>query len=204
MTPSDPSRYTSGMFKTIIEPFKIKVVEPIRMTTPEERRAVLQQAHYNMFNIRAKDILIDLLTDSGTSAMSSEQWAAMMRGDNAYAGSNSFYRFEAAVKDLTGYVHIIPTHQGRAAERILFSTVCGKGQIVPNNTHFDTTRANVEATGAEAVDLVIPDGRDPAAIHPFKGNMDVAALDRFLGDRAGDVPVVFVTVTNNSGGGQPV
>src|SRR3989442_6052092 len=146
MTPSDPSRYTSGMFKTIIEPFKIKVVEPIRMTTPEERRAVLQQANYNMFNIRAKDILIDLLTDSGTSAMSSEQWAAIMRGDNAYAGSNSFYRFEAAVKDLTGYVHLIPTHQGPAPERILFSTVSGNGQGVPNNNPFDTTPVNLVTT----------------------------------------------------------
>src|SRR5437773_5967316 len=192
------------MFKTIIEPFKIKVVEPIRMTTPEERRAILKQARYNMFGIRAKDILIDLLTDSGTAAMSSEQWAAMMRGDNAYAGSNSFYRFEAEVKSLTGFTHIIPTHQGRAAERILFSTVGGKGKIIPNNTHFDTTRANVEASGAEAVDLVIPEGTDPSALHPFKGNMDITALDRFLTEHAGSVPVVFVTVTNNSGGGQPV
>src|SRR2546426_3925628 len=161
MTPSDPSRYTSPMFKTIIEPFKIKVVEPIRMTTREERQAALKQAHYNMFNIRAKDILIDLLTDSGTSAMSSEQWAAMMRGDNAYAGSNSFYRFEAAVKTLTGYAPIISTHHGRAAERILFSSVFGQGQIVAHNTHFDTTPANIETTSAEAVGLLSSKGKQP-------------------------------------------
>ena len=205
MTPPSPGRYTSPMFRTIIEPFKIKVVEPIRMTTREERQAILRQARFNMFNIRAKDILIDLLTDSGTAAMSSEQWAAMMRGDNAYAGSNSFYRFEAEVKNLTGYAHVIPTHQGRAAERILFSTVCGKGQVVPNNTHFDTTRANIEHTGAEAVDFVIPEGKQPQAKHPFKGNMDLTRLEMLLkGTKPGQVPLCMLTVTNNSGGGQPV
>ena len=193
------------MFKTIIEPFKIKVVEPIRMTTADERRHILKHARYNMFGIRANDILIDLLTDSGTAAMSSEQWAAMMRGDNAYAGSNSFYRFEAAVKELTGYAHIIPTHQGRAAERILFSTVGGAGKTIPNNTHFDTTRANVEHTGASAVDLVIPEGLQPRTRHPFKGDMDLARLETLLKDMApGTVPLCMLTVTNNSGGGQPV
>src|SRR5256712_12541286 len=192
------------MSKTIIEPFKIKVVEPIRMTTREERQAALKQAHYNMFNIRANDMLIDLLTDSGPSAMSSEQWAAMMRGDNAYAGSNSFYRSEAAVKALTGYAHIIPTHQGRAAERILFSTVCSKGQIVPNNTHFDTTRANIEAAGAEAVDFVIAEGKQPQSRHPFKGNIDLNKLEALLKEaKPGQVPPCMLTGTNNSGGGQP-
>ena len=193
------------MFKTIIEPFKIKVVEPIRMTTQEERRLILKAAHYNMFGIRAKDILIDLLTDSGTAAMSSEQWAAIMRGDNAYAGSESFYRFEAAVKTLTGYAHIIPTHQGRAAERILFSIVGGKGKIIPNNTHFDTTRANVEHTGAEALDFVIPEGKQPQTRHPFKGNMDLGRLESLLQNaKPGQIPLCMITVTNNSGGGQPV
>jgi len=193
------------MFKTIIEPFRIKVVEPIRMTTADERRLILKHAQYNMFRIRANDILIDLLTDSGTAAMSSEQWAAMMRGDNAYAGSNSFYRFEAAVKELTGYAHIIPTHQGRAAERILFSIVGGAGKTIPNNTHFDTTRANVEHTGASAVDLVIPEGLQPQTRHPFKGDIDLARLETLLKEMApGRVPLCMLTVTNNSGGGQPV
>jgi tryptophanase len=193
------------MFKTIIEPFKIKMVEPIRMTTPEERRAILQQARHNMFHIRAKDILIDLLTDSGTAAMSSEQWAAMMRGDNAYAGSESYYRFEAEVKALTGYTHIIPTHQGRAAERILFSIIGGEGKIIPNNTHFDTTRANIEHTRAQALDLVIPEGLQPQTRHPFKGDLDLARLEALLQDaKPGQVPLCMLTVTNNSGGGQPV
>jgi tryptophanase len=195
----------SPMFKTIIEPFKIKVVEPIRMTTVDERRLILKRARYNMFGIRARDILIDLLTDSGTAAMSSEQWAAMMRGDNAYAGSDSFYRFEAAVKELTGYAHIIPTHQGRAAERILFSIVGGAGKVIPNNTHFDTTRANVEHTGASAIDLVIPEGLQPQVRHPFKGDIDLDRLETLLKETAvGRVPLCMLTVTNNSGGGQPV
>lgn len=192
-------------FTTIIEPFKIKVVEPIRLTTRVERRRILKDARYNMFNIHARDVLIDLLTDSGTSAMSSEQWAAMMRGDNAYAGSESFYRFEAEARSLTGYTHIIPTHQGRAAEKILFSILGGPGKIVPSNTHFDTTRANVEFTGAEAVDLVIAEGKQPQSAHPFKGNMDLTKLERLLSSaKPGQVPICMLTVTNNSGGGQPV
>jgi len=192
-------------FKTIIEPFKIKAVEPIRMTTPEERKGILSQARYNMFNIHANDVLIDLLTDSGTAAMSSEQWAAMMRGDNAYAGSNSYYRFEAAVKDLTGYKHVIPTHQGRAAERILFSILGGTGKVIPNNTHFDTTRANVEVSGAKAIDLVIPEGKELRNRHPFKGNMDLLRLEEILKDAgSGQIPLCLMTITNNSGGGQPV
>src|SRR5947207_7950722 len=165
-------------WKTIIEPFRIKSVEPIRLTTVEERQAKLEAAGYNLFNVHADDVLIDLLTDSGTGAMSSAQWAGIQRGDESYAGSPSWYRFLESVQSLFPFKHVIPTHQGRAAEKILFSVVGGPGKVVPNNTHFDTTRANVEASGAEAVDLVIPEGRDPAAEHPFKGNMDVTALDR--------------------------
>jgi tryptophanase len=191
-------------FRTIIEPFRIHSVEPLRMTTIEERQARIREAHYNLFAVRAEDVLIDLLTDSGTGAMSRDQWAGIQRGDESYAGSPSWFRFLAAVQALFPFTHVIPTHQGRAAERILFSSVAGPGKIVPNNTHFDTTRANVEATGAEAVDLVIPEGRQPRTIHPFKGNMDVAALEALLAKRAADVPLVMVTVTNNSGGGQPV
>src|SRR5881394_4098685 len=192
------------MPRTIIEPFRIKSVEPIRWTTREERLQLLRAAHYNLFLLPAVDVLIDLLTDSGTGAMSTHQWAAVMEGDESYAGSRSFDRFQASVQDIFGYGHVIPTHQGRAAERILFAITCKKGDVVPNNTHFDTTRANVEFTGAEAIDLVIPEGRDPAALHPFKGNMDLEALEKLLVERAADIPVVFVTVTNNSGGGQPV
>ena len=191
-------------WRTIIEPFRIHSVEPIRLTTVEQRQAALEAAGFNLFNLHADDVLIDLLTDSGTGAMSRDQWAAIQHGDESYAGSPSWFAFLESVRTLFPFRHVIPTHQGRAAEKILFSVLGGPGMVVPNNTHFDTTRANVEATGAEAVDLVIPEGRDPSFIHPFKGNMDVEALNRLLGERAGSVPVVFVTVTNNSGGGQPV
>ncbi|HEU5217598.1 MAG TPA: tryptophanase [Gemmatimonadales bacterium] len=191
--------------KTIIEPFRIKSVEPIRMTTPAQRESILRAAGFNPFLIRADQVLIDLLTDSGTGAMSSEQWAGVLRADESYAGATSFYRFEERLRQVTGFEHILPTHQGRASERILFELLGGPGKVVPNNTHFDTTRANVEHSGAEAVDLPTGEGRDPGARHPFKGNMDVAALTALI-DRVGAarIPVVMVTVTNNSGGGQPV
>ncbi len=190
--------------KTIIEPFRIKSVEPVRMTTREDREALISQAHYNLFSLRSDDVLIDLLTDSGTSAMSTRQWAAMMHGDESYAGSPSFFRFEAAVQDLMPFQHIIPTHQGRAAEKILFTIIGGEGRIVPNNTHFDTTRANVEATGARALDLLREEAKNPALEAPFKGDIDLEQLESLLATDGDRVPLVMLTVTNNSGGGQPV
>jgi tryptophanase len=191
-------------FRTIIEPFRIHSVEPLRMTTEAYRTAAVVRAGYNLFQVDARDVLIDLLTDSGTGAMSRDQWAAIQHGDESYAGSPSFFLFCDAVRELFPFAHVIPTHQGRAAERILFSILGGPGKVVPNNTHFDTTRANVEFTGAQAVDLLIAAGRDPHLDHPFKGNMDVDALDALLRERGDDVPIVFMTITNNGGGGQPV
>lgn len=192
-------------FRTIIEPFKIKSVEPIRMTTREQRETILTKAFYNVFRIRSRDVIIDLLTDSGTSAMSSDQWSGMMHGDEAYAGSESYHRFEKTVKDIFRFKHVIPTHQGRAAERILFTVMCGPGDVVPNNTHFDTTRANIEFRGAVAEDLPIPEGRDPQNPHPFKGNMDLEKLEALIAREGKEkIPLCMLTITNNSGGGQPV
>ena len=191
--------------KTIIEPFRIKMVEPIKITTPAERETILQRAHLNPFQIPAEEVIIDLLTDSGTAAMSAEQWAGMLRGDESYAGARSWYRFEAVVRELTGMPHILPTHQGRASERILFELVGGAGKVIPSNNHFDTTRANIEHSGALAVDLVIDEGRQPRSRHPFKGNLDPAKLERLIGEVGAErIPLCMVTVTNNSGGGQPV
>lgn len=190
--------------RTIIEPFRIKAVEPIRMTTRDERARLIAAADYNLFALHSEDVLIDLLTDSGTSAMSARQQAALMSGDESYAGSPSFFRFEAAVKDLMPFKYVIPTHQGRAAEAILFSILGGAGKFIPSNTHFDTTRGNIEATGAEAADLVIAEGLDPTSLHPFKGNMDLARLEAYLAEHGAAVPCVMITVTNNAGGGQPV
>ncbi len=191
--------------KTIIEPFRIKVVEPIRMTTPEYRESVLREAGFNVFLINARDVLIDLLTDSGTGAMSSEQWAGIMRADESYAGAESFHRFYDRVAGLTGFEHILPTHQGRASERILFEVMVRKGMVVPNNNHFDTTRANIEHSGGEAVDLVVEEGRIATSRKPFKGNLSVERLERCFAEVGADrIPLVMITVTNNSGGGQPV
>jgi tryptophanase len=190
--------------RTIIEPFRIKAVEPIRMTTRDERARLIAAADYNLFALHSEDVLIDLLTDSGTSAMSARQQAALMSGDESYAGSPSFFRFEAAVKELMPFKYVIPTHQGRAAEAILFSILGGAGKFIPSNTHFDTTRGNIESTGAEATDLVIAEGLDPTSLHPFKGNMDLARLEAYLAKHGAAVPCVMITVTNNAGGGQPV
>jgi tryptophanase len=192
-------------FRTIIEPFRIHAVEPIRMTSREERLAAIEAAGWNLFGLHADDVLIDLLTDSGTGAMSRDQWAAIQHGDESYAGSPSWFVFLDAVRELFPFRHVIPTHQGRAAERILYSAIGGPGKVVPNNTHFDTTRANVEATGAAAVDCVIAAGRVPSAVLPFKGDMDLDLLDATIREAGpGNVPAVVVTITNNSGGGQPV
>lgn len=190
--------------KTIIEPFRIKVVEPIRMTTREERQRKIAEAEYNPFRLKAEDVLIDLLTDSGTGAMSTHQWAGVMEGDESYAGARSFFRFEASVKSVFGHKHVIPTHQGRASERLLCAAVVKPGDVIPGNTHFDTTRANIEASHAEAVDLPIPEARDPENLHPFKGNMDLQKLEDLLNKEHHRVPFVLITATNNSGGGQPV
>jgi tryptophanase len=187
----------------IIEPFRIKAVEPLRMTSREERREILEAASWNLFRIAAEDILIDLLTDSGTGAMSAEQWAGIMRGDESYAGARSWYRFRDRVRELTGFQHIIPTHQGRAAERILFSCLGVRGRIVVSNTHFDTTRANVEFLGGRPVDIPTPEALTPDEVYPFKGNIDLGALEQILADSREEVACIIHTITNNSGGGQP-
>lgn len=191
--------------KTIIEPFRIKSVEPIYFTTQEERKQILAKACYNPFLIRARDVLIDLLTDSGTSAMSSNQWAGIMQGDESYAGSDSFFRFEESVRSITGMPYIIPTHQGRAAEKIIFTILGGKGKHFISNTLFDTTRANIEFSGAEGTDCLCEEGKHPSIPAPFKGNMDVEMLQKVILEKgAVNIPMVIITVTNNSGGGQPV
>jgi tyrosine phenol-lyase len=191
--------------KTIIEPHRVKMVEPIRLTDRDERERLIAEAHYNLFLLHAEDVIIDLLTDSGTSAMSSEAWGAMMRGDESYAGARSWYRFRDTVKDIFGFEQVIPTHQGRAAERILFSVMVEPGSIVPNNTHFDTTRANIEFCGGKAVDLPCPEAADLESDAPFKGNMDIRALEKLVAEHGAEkIPLIMVTITNNSGGGQPV
>ena len=192
------------MPRTMIEPFRIKSVEPIRMTSSAERLALLEEAKLNVFKLRAEDVLLDWLTDSGTGAMSSAQWGAIMVGDESYAGARSFFRLQSVLRDITGMEHLVPTHQGRAAERVLFTAVCKRGDVVPNNCHFDTTRANLEFNGVEAVDLVIAEGLQPATLHPFKGNIDLARADELLAREGDRVPFGMITVTNNTGGGQPV
>ena len=193
------------MPKTIIEPFRIKMVEPIQITTKPERIKLLEEAHCNTFLLQAQDVIIDLLTDSGTSAMSSAQWSAMMVGDESYAGARSWIKMEDSVKDITNYKYILPTHQGRAAERILYGHLGGKGKVFISNTHFDTTRANIEFSGAEAVDCLTEFGKNPATEHPFKGNLDIKKLNDTINEwGAKNVGAVILTVTNNSGGGQPV
>lgn len=199
------SEMTMEEYKTIIEPFKIKMVEPLNILTKEERKEVLNKADFNLFAIRAEDVLIDLLTDSGTSAMSSDQWSALMRGDESYAGCRSFFEFEEVIKELMGFKYIFPTHQGRAAERILFAVVGGEGKIIPNNTHFDTTRANIEFNATEALDLVIEEGKRPESEFPFKGNIDLNRLEELFRSKGKEhIPICMLTITNNSGGGQPV
>ncbi len=191
--------------KTIIEPHRVKMVEPIRLTDRAERERLIEAAHYNLFLLHADDVIIDLLTDSGTSAMSSEAWGAMMRGDESYAGARSWYRFRDTVKDIFGFEQVVPTHQGRAAERILFSVMVQPGSIVPNNTHFDTTRANIEFCGGKAIDLPCPEAADFQSDAPFKGNMDTAELEKLVAEHGPEnIPLIMVTITNNSGGGQPV
>ena len=192
------------MPKTLIEPFRIKSIEPIRMTTRAEREGLLDAARLNVFKLHAADVLIDWLTDSGTGAMSSRQWGAIMEGDESYAGARSYYRLEKVIQEITGMPHFVPTHQGRAAEKVLFTAACKKGDLVPNNSHFDTTRANLEYLGVEAVDLVIAEGLQPALEHPFKGNIDLARVESLLQTQADRVPFGMITVTNNTGGGQPV
>lgn len=198
------NKHNEFLSKIIIEPFRIKMVEPIKTTTYEQRKQVLKDADYNLFKIRAENILIDLLTDSGTGAMSAAQWGKMMNGDESYAGSISFYEFKEVVEDFTGFKFVFPTHQGRAAERILFSIVGKEGLIIPNNTHFDTTRANIEYNKTQAIDLVIDEGKDPSSEYPFKGNMDLIKLESLFKEHAERIPICMLTVTNNSGGGQPV
>ena len=192
------------MPRTLIEPFRIKSVEPIRMTTRADRERLLQEAHLNVFKLRAEDVLIDWLTDSGTGAMSSRQWGAIMEGDESYAGARSYYRLEKVIQDITGMPHFVPTHQGRAAEKVLFSAVCKAGDVVPNNCHFDTTRGNLEFMGVTALDLVIAEGLQPATLHPFKGNIDLERAESLLKEQGARIPFGMLTVTNNTGGGQPV